>query len=181
MTRYLTISFSILILSACHPDKDKLVDIDEIKYESTDASELFFKNVRRSYYDLEERRDAGIELYTLSEYEDVQNPTLLPTIAYNWRNDFVSIMLAIEKPSEDDVPITLLFGEEGPDQDKMLFDNQNIRTQTSAAVNIYNQIISKKDIYLVVGSDKKPLFQNADEQDMFRITVFDYLRFVEIR
>ncbi len=180
MMRYLLLLSISFFWIACHPDKNRLVSLDEISFRSTDASELYFKNMRRSYYETEERQEAAIELYTLSDYSEIQTPLMKPVIAYNWRNDFVSIMLSIPDDLDNDPTIALIFEEAG-EQQKMILNDADIRTQTTVAVKIYNGILSNHEIFLVVNDQRYPLFDSKDEMDMFRITVFDYLRFVEIR
>ncbi|XOV92595.1 MAG: hypothetical protein ACFHWX_20610 [Bacteroidota bacterium] len=170
----------LMILLGCHPDKNKLVDLYKLRFNSTDASEIFFKNIRRSYYEVEENPEAAIELYTLSGYNEIKQPKLKPTIAYNWRNDFVAIMLSISENLKDQEALLIIFENETEER-KLLYNESDVKTQTSVAIQLYNGILSSDEIFLVVNRQKLRLFSNSEEKDLFRVTVFDFLRFVEIR
>ena len=54
----------------------------------------FFKNVRKSYYEVEERKDQGIDLYRLKgRNQKAEYPLFEFSIVHNWRNDNAFIML----------------------------------------------------------------------------------------
>lgn len=171
---------SILILFACHPDKTKEVALDNLQFHTTDQSEIYFKNIRRSYYDLEEIPDAAIEIFRLSDYQKVTSPFIKPIITFNWRNDFAAIMLEQSPELLEEQSITIIF-ENGEEQDKALINFDNVRTQSTIAVRIYNAILKNDQIYLLLNKQKQPLFTTSEEIEYFRITVFDFLRLVEIR
>ena len=58
---------SLFIISACNPVKDKKVDQTTIGFKTDESSKLFFKNVRRSYYDVEVMEEAKLEIYRLKK------------------------------------------------------------------------------------------------------------------
>jgi len=170
----------IFSLAACHPDKNTPVDLDKLSFKSTDASEIFFRNMRRSYYNKEENKEAAIELYTLTGYEKIGAASLKPTIAYNWRNDFVAVMLNKSEELSNQETLVLLF-ETSDGQEKLILNETDVKTQTTVAIKLYNSILNKHEIFLVRERQKEPLFKNNEEKDFFRITIFDFLRFVEMR
>ena len=175
------ISIAIILgFGSCHPDKNKSVDLDQIRFQSTDASEIYFRNMRRSYYEMEERKEAAIELYTLSDYEAFEAAMLKPTIAYNWRNDFVAVMLDASDKLKDEDNLVVIF-ESAEGQQKMILNESDIKSQTTVALRLYNGILDNNEIFLVLNRQKVPLFKNNEEKQLFRITIFDFLRFVEMR
>ncbi len=177
--RIVFISLAICFMG-CHPDKNKLVDVDTLRFQSTDASEIYFRNLRRSYYQVEENKEAAVDLYTLSDYQNFPHTILKPTIAYNWRNDFVAIMLNRSDELKKEENLVLVFqNPEG--QEKMIFNEADIKTQTMVAIRLYNGILNKSEISLVRNRQKELLFENQEEKELFRITIFDFLRFVEMR
>ena len=178
--RVLILLVTIFCLTSCHPDKNKPVDLEKLRYQSTDASEIYFRNMRRSYYEIEENKEAAIDLYTLSGYDEFDQAYLIPTIAFNWRNDFVAIMLNQSDKLENEENLVVLFENEKGSQ-KLLLNEGDISTQTTVAVKVYNGILKNDEIFLVLNRQKQALFRNNEEKELFRITIFDFLRFVEMR
>ena len=156
------------------------IDLEKIRFQSTDASEIYFRNMRRSYYDMEEHQEAGIELYTLSGYRDLETVNLRPTLAYNWRNDFVAIMVSKSDELKNEESLVLIF-ESPESQHKLILNDGDIKTQTTLALKLYNGILANNEIYLVQNRQKQPVFKSSEEKELFRITTFDFLRFVEMR
>ena len=62
----------IVLLTACTSDADKRIDAEKLEFNTTDESELYFKNVRQSEYDLAEMEDAGINIFRAKRTE-IQN------------------------------------------------------------------------------------------------------------
>ena len=67
MKRLSILLLSLFIISACNPVKDKKVDQTTIGFKTDESSKLFFKNVRRSYYDVEVMEEAKLEIYRLKK------------------------------------------------------------------------------------------------------------------
>ncbi len=178
--RSIILALSFAGIFGCHPDQNKQVDLEKLQFQSTDASEIFFRNVRRSYYDIEENSTAAIELYTLSDYKKFEEGNIRPTLAYNWRNDFVAVMLNRSTKLSSEENLVLLF-ENSEGSQKLIWNESDIKTQTAVAVKVYNAILNNDAIFFVQDRQKQPLFDSNEEKDLFRITIFDFLRFVEMR
>ncbi|MEM8896106.1 MAG: hypothetical protein AAGC88_16125, partial [Bacteroidota bacterium] len=56
-----------LLLIACQSKDPKDIAINDIDFATTDASEIFFKNVRQSYYDKQEIAAAGMDIFRMSD------------------------------------------------------------------------------------------------------------------
>ena len=52
--------FCIMFLMqySCQIDRDKKVNFEDFNFKTGDDTEIFFKNMRQSYYDLEENKAA---------------------------------------------------------------------------------------------------------------------------
>ena len=57
--------FSALV--GCSVNADKKVSLENFEFKTGDDTELFFKNVRQSYYDLEEKKAANFNLSILRQ------------------------------------------------------------------------------------------------------------------
>ncbi|WP_421874335.1 hypothetical protein [Marinoscillum sp.] len=165
MYRYI---FILLILTACHPDKDKQVDSNELNFNTSDASELFFKNVRKSDYELEERQQAGLELYSkmgLKMANDME-----PVIVLNWRSDLAYFYFNTNDSIETEMVFSI-------DSDRLVFEPGNHRNHAELARKLYNAVLSKQTILL----NNQGFFESAEQANEFRRMFFDYLRLVDIR
>ncbi|MEM1408742.1 MAG: hypothetical protein AAGG59_18305, partial [Bacteroidota bacterium] len=59
--------FILIAVFSCHINADKKVTLDNFEFKTGDDTELFFKNVRQSYYDLEENQAAKFNLFRFSD------------------------------------------------------------------------------------------------------------------
>ncbi len=75
----------VFILIGCNSDKNKKVDVANFEFNTTDATELYFKNIRESYYNIEEKE--GIKIFRLKEYDEIDSVWIKPMIVYHWRVD----------------------------------------------------------------------------------------------
>jgi len=166
----ITILFFMAVIVSCHPEKNQKVDLEKFQFETTDGSELYFGNVRKSNYFVEEMPEAGINLYASKNF---RNSLLSNKIIHNWRTD--QAYLQINYLDEERNKLYFL-NEQGEILNLNLID-LNFRDQTKAALIVYNLIL-----------DEQPLFVDQDMKDTlifdkenFRITSFDYLRLTENR
>lgn len=176
MNKIIQLVFLFLVFS-CHPDKLKKESIENLRFETTDASELFFKNVRRSDYDVEELTEARLEIF---RYKNTRAETNLvtPALIVNWGVDRAFLMLE----TRDSLPETIHFLiNDSISSDTILFDGSNQRQHAEVALKMYNAILDKQKIYVLLpGEWKKELFTNQGREE-FRRIVFDFLRLVELR
>ncbi len=156
------------VINACHPDKNAEVSAEEIDFKITDSSELFFKNVRKSEYTVEERKEAGLELYSRSDLL-IQNQ-FKPIIIINWRTDRAFFYLQQEENSEATFTIQIA-GE------PVIFNAQNQQNHAEISRLIYNAILNEKEVMM----NNELFFESAKQINDFRRMFFDYLRLVDIR
>jgi len=171
MKRILIIA-TLALLGSCHPDKNKPVDLDELKFNTTDASELFFKNVRQSDYVLEENKKAGMNTYHCTDLAD-GNLQLEPFIIINWRNDQAFIFFETKSTELIDFIIA---------DEHYSFDPSFQKNHAELAIHIYNAILSNQQVYFIAANNQqKEFFQTADQKNIYRKVIFDFLRLVELR
>ena len=167
----------ILFLFGCHPEKHATVALDQISFKMTDASELFFKNIRKSEYQVDENTQAGIDSYLLKDLKtnySGSSPTLIPNLLINWRQDMAYVMLSGDSEFDAD---TIIIDQEIT----IVFDGSNIKEHAKTSIEIYNAILDGHSVEIISKGLKTPFFESPDHQNDFRIVVFDYLRLVEIR
>ena len=138
---------------------------------------IFFKNIRKSQYEIEEIPKSGIEIYRLKSDERLAMP-LKPFIVYNWRQDFASIMFDTNGINSES--ITLIF-EKDQIQDKQIFGISFPKDQSYLAIRIYNALLRNEKIFVINDNQEKEILPTETQREDFRITVFDFLRLVEMR
>lgn len=164
---------SICLIAACHPQKADLVNLDEIQFSTTDASELYFKNIRKSSYQLTEMKTAGMDVFNNIELLK-SNLKFKPSLIINWRNDQSFIMFDQLEADR----YGLIFG----DDEVYEFRPAQQRYHAELAILIYNAILNQQEVLVADGnSSLEPLFTNPTDSHNFRLVVFDFLRLVEIR
>ena len=92
--RLLFALLALAILVSCNPDKKKEVDQTTISFDTNDASKLFFKNIRQSYYDQQIMEEAKLEIYRLKKRnQSSDQPVINLAIVNNWRYDQAYLLL----------------------------------------------------------------------------------------
>ncbi len=172
----------LVLVFACHPDKNKQIDLTKPKFTTSDASELFFKNIRQSYYEKSEIKASKLDVYRIKDSPQESMP-LFPTIVINWRYDEAYLLLELNEQLrnldtvkvvwEDSVANlsgTYLFAQSG-----------NKASHYHFATKIYNSIQGGQQMYILEKKGQKLSFlQNRPEREAFRKTMFDYYRLVNL-
>ena len=76
-----------LLFSSCSIDSNKKVPEGTIDFSTRDDTEIFFKNIRQSYYDLMELKEAKLNIFRWSDSPDISKPTVQLAIIHNWYED----------------------------------------------------------------------------------------------
>ncbi len=166
--------FLLIVISVlgCNPDTVREVDIDSIGVSTTDASELYFKNMRRSEYDVEERKEQGLDIYTPENREDVKYPMIELSIVHNWRNDNAFIMI---QPN-----VYLTPGSQIKIGDtNITFESANMLEQAKVGGIIYNALLKDEQFYLVTGDETQPFLADGDDRKLVKSCLHDFFKLVE--
>lgn len=161
----------ILLLFSCHPEKNKLVGYEEIDFKTTDASEIYFKNIRQSEYQLTELQEEGFNVFQMPELKI--DSIIQPKILHNWRMD--KAYFSLFEVSEIDFNYIIK-------SDTSSLNELDFRSQTQLAREIYNAIIAQDSItYRIDQSEYLPFFKSQKSKETYRKMYFDYLRLIEVR
>jgi hypothetical protein len=172
MQNILKILGIVVLLAACHPDKKKPILVEKPAFNTSDASELFFKNVRQSEYNLKENKTAGINIFT---HQDLDSSWIVtPQIIHNWRTDKAYVMLRWH--TDITIPVTLKVN-----QQEIEFTGSPIGNHNLIAGHIYNAILSQEEVLIQQSANWIPLFDSPKKEEVFRITLFDFYRLVDLR
>ncbi len=167
--------FIFTISCSSHSDR-KEISISELKFDTTDASEIFFSNVRKPSYNLEELKEEGINLY-FPKTEDQELENITPYLVHNWRYDRAYIMLK-GVDNFDKMVIRLK-------SDTVEFESVSITSpadQTKFSIKAYNTIITNDTLqYRRNSGNWGGFFLDDKQKELFRITCYDFLRLVELQ
>lgn len=181
---YKTIILFLLIIVnlSCGTDKSGELDPYSPKFHTTDAAELFFKNVRSPYYDLEDREDVKMLVYRFSKrYETEDKPVLGLALIIHWIKDEAFLLFEPNDYFDTNEPV-IIYGKnpETAETTELHYYRGDVKTQFTIAVSLYKMLQQKYIFELSIGDRRFTLFDNEKEREAFRITVYDFLRLVEL-
>lgn len=171
---------TLLVFSACNPDKNTKVDQTTISFKTNDASKLFFKNLRQTYYDKEEMEAARLEVYRLRKrVRTTERPVINLAIVNNWRYDEAYLLL---EPNEllalNQLSISWI-NEKTGGQGRVSFENGNKKSIVKFADQVYALIQQDSKLTVTLGEKSMDILENAEDREAFRITMVDYYRLVQ--
>ena len=170
----------LAIFSACNPDKNTKVDQTSISFTTNDATKLFFKNVRQSYYDVEAMEAAKMEIYRIKKRSENQGrPIIQLAIVNNWRFDEAYLLL--EPNNLLNLPgLTVKWSNaESGKSGEIAFENGNKETIVRFADQLYDQIQQGSNFTTPVNGKDVPLLGVSEDREAFRVTMVDYYRLVQ--
>lgn len=176
MKNVLSLVGGVFFLLGCNVDRGKKVDIELLNFETTDRSEIYFKNMRQSSYTVVEEVEAGIYLYTQKTWEKDSASLLIPTIVFNWRQDRAYVMLNWSAGWLEMEEVIVIVKSDGLPVQRITYSHGNMRDQLGFAANLYNALAEGATFTLEKEGEEIPLFDSEEKEDAFRVTLYDYLR-----
>ncbi|MGF1636061.1 MAG: hypothetical protein ACFCUU_03240 [Cyclobacteriaceae bacterium] len=173
---------SMLLLTSCNPDRNKSIDPDTPVFHTTDASELFFKNVRKTYYDLEDQHEHKMLIYRFSKRVQTDDkPILNLNLVINWMKDEAYVLFEHNHFFEIDGEKHITwYDTEGIKMGELSYKPTNIRSQFNMATTLYMCIKQGHTFKLQIGDATYDLLSTKAEREAFRITMYDFYRLVEL-
>ncbi|MGB3182552.1 MAG: hypothetical protein WBB45_14260 [Cyclobacteriaceae bacterium] len=179
--KYLSIILLIFI-AACSSDQEKRVSRENIRFTTSDASELFFKNVRQTSYDKQGLPGSDIQIFRLSDRNmNPDHPVVNLAIALNWMYDQAYLVVETNEYLDDEENVIVNWKD--PDTDSTgtyVFEGGSKEDNFRWAVDIYTSIQDDHDLYIMVNDKEEPLMDDKAEREAYRRTMLDYLRLVDL-
>jgi len=173
---------SVVLAFACHPNKNKQIDLTEPKFTTSDASEIFFKNIRQSYYEKIEMKASRLDVYRIKDSPKESMP-MFPTIVINWRYDEAYLLLEFSEQLQSLDTVKVIWEDSVADTSGTYSFAQggNKASHYHFATKIYNSIQAGQQMYILEKKSQKLSFlQNRPEREAFRKTMFDYYRLTDL-
>ncbi|GEM_PF-784930 len=170
---------SILVV-ACQPTNPESISVEDIDFGTTDDSELFFKNVRQSYYDKEEIEAAGMDVFRMSDRNlTASYPLIHLAIAYNWRNDQAFLMVEPNEYITDPQEFKLLsIDPTGNDTTAIDYAMGNMKDQVAFAHQLFLAVTGDAQLYFDVNDEAISVFDKFEDREVIRKTVLDYYKLI---
>ena len=171
----LLLLFSVV---SCRINQDKEV-ASFSDFKTDESSKLYFKNVRRSYYDVTVLEAAKLETYRFKKrVTDSEEPIINLAIVNNWRYDEAYILLEPNKMFTrglDDIRIRWITNNENY---SLTFENTNKNSHLVFSDGIYKNIVDENTMEVWNGEEWMPFLSTSQSKEAFRISMYDYYRLV---
>lgn len=146
----------------------------------SDASRLYFKNVRSAYYDREVRRDANMELYRIgNRIKDTTANTLNSALIINKVKDAAYLYLEPQGKLKEVNPLPIRWIAANGDTTETSFAQGDRISHLHFVDKIYPQLKDPIRVEANIGSEWVPILSSEEERKSLRITVTDFYRLLE--
>jgi hypothetical protein len=183
MLQRLLCLLALCFLIACQVDNasSESPKTEKSPYHTTAPSLLFFKNMRSTYYTMEEQAKSRIELYRHARFqENNQRPLLIPVIANNWMEDEAYLFLE-KAPYQNGYanPLTIrLVSGEG--EEEIQLAPANVDNQYALSIKLYESIKASNSIMVKDSSGQwVGVLEEKSDRMYYTTTVRDFLKLTE--
>ena len=160
-----------ITLFALFGPQGKKINLKEIEFNTTNSSDLYFKNIRSYFYEKEEDPNARFVLYRINSREkDSSKLKLQFLLVHNW---LLSECYLIAEPAKADFRIEWKYeGKLG----RINLKGENNRAHFIFAAELFEQLDRKADLWLLHTTSKIPF--SEEEKASLRTTLKDYFKLV---
>ncbi len=169
--------FSALV--GCSVNADKKVSLENFEFKTGDDTELFFKNVRQSYYDLEENKAANFNLFRFKDrIQSDTLPILYLAIVINFLQDEAYLFLEPNDSLATQDPLVIKWQDpENKTNGFHELGSPNREGMLRFADKLYQGIKANHQFSL---PNDLPILATKTEREAFRITMADYYRLTRL-
>ena len=149
--------------------KGRPISMQEVDCSTTQSSELYFKNIRSYFYQLEEHPESGFKIYRLKS--SLETESHLPLmIVHNWRMNEAFVLIDQEKGIE--LPLQLI----EQNGETVSLNNGSTDANYRFAAILYHIIDEEADFQLLSG--KLEIQLSESEKKKLKRTLYDYFKLV---
>jgi len=172
--------FFITLISSCQIDKDKKVDRDKFTFKTGDDTEIFFKNVRQSDYDLEENKAAKFNVFRHEDRPHTNDkPVINLAIIHNFMDDEAYLLIEPNDSLSVFDPLQIEIRNDSV-ADHIMLKSVNRESMLEFASRIFEGIQKDAEFFVVHQDDRIPILDQKEERKAFRITTSDYYRLTRV-
>lgn len=170
----------LFFLFGCQLDASKEINREKFTFKIGTDTQLFFKNMRQSYYDYEANEAAGLKTYRFTKrIQSDSLPLLNLALIINYLNDEAYLLL---EPSAaiGELPIKVISKDTAQVSQELILDEMNRESMLHFIADIYEGILRKNQFQIKMDSTNQPILVSHEEREAFRITVSDYFRLTRV-
>lgn len=167
----------LVALTACTLDREKEVDRSKFTFKTGHDTNLFFKNIRQSDYELEENKAAKFNVFRLKHrvVKDDQ-PVLNLAIINNYLNDQAYLLIEPSATLSEEAVLEVLQN----DSLSIALRHFSHADMLEFASQIYEGLQHNASFKIKIDGQWKPILADNKEREAFRITTADYYRLTRI-
>ena len=171
--------FILLIATlSCSINKEKEAETFA-SFSTDDASKLYFKNIRSSYYDVTELEAAKLETYRFKKRVlEGNEPIINLAIVNNWRYDEAYVLLEPNNNFSGLGDLKVRWSQDGIMYEEV-FANTNKDSHVAFADIIYQNISKEREMEVWNGNEWLLFLNSSQSKETFRVTMVDYYRLVK--
>ncbi|HET8861083.1 hypothetical protein [Marivirga sp.] len=164
---------------ACSVNTSEKVEISKLRFNYPDDAYIFFRNMRQTSYDLEIMEEGGWRIY---RHEDRQSAStdfyFNIALVVNWRANKVYPIIEMPNSIEIEKEGFEVYWEalESDDKGSIILEGEKRRNEMIFTAELYNKLIEEVQFYVMYKNRKLPLFQNSDQKEACRVTLYDFYR-----
>lgn len=146
------------------------------EFSVADAELLFFRNLRASYYDIENRRDAKITIYRHGKrFQSKEIPHINFAILYNRALDEAYLFLEL---IPDEFPVEFKFKKPNSASEELIFNGGNKFDHFTFAMDFFEKYGEGVQLSMKVQEDWIPILEEEKERDILKTVFSDYFRLI---
>lgn len=166
----------ILLTISCQIDGEKKVDRSKFNFKTGDDTELFFKNIRQSEYELEVNEAAKLHVFRHNNRPLTDSiPWLNPAIVINYLQDEAYLLLEPSPLLENQKDWAVHTG-----LDTFQLSTPNRAENLEFASRIYEHLKVGDSLWIRTDDGFVQFLSNKKDSEAFRITLSDYYRLTRI-
>ena len=174
--------FLCVLLLACRLDSDKAVDRDKFSFRTGDDTELFFKNIRQSYYDLEELKPANLNIFRLKKRPlELDLPVVNVAIVMNWVKDEAYVLVEPGPLLQDEPNLKVAWKDTvNNDTGEIVLEDRGKENMLEFASLLYEGIVAGRSVQIERNDKFMHFLRASKDREAIRITMSDYYRLTRI-
>ncbi|WKK86269.1 hypothetical protein QYS48_04655 [Marivirga arenosa] len=167
----------ILLFSACSVNTSKKIELDGLRFNYADDAYIFFRNMRQTNYDLQVMEEGGWRIYRHEERKlDTSDFYFNISLVVNWRVNRVYPIIEMTKSINKANFEVIWQSLESEESGKISMEGEKRKDEMIFCAKLYNKMIDEVEIFTTYQNNKIPLFENSEQKEAFRISMYDFFR-----
>jgi hypothetical protein len=166
----------LIVLAGCKIDQTRPIEKERLGFAVADDAELFFKNVRQIYYDVQTLPQANVTVYRHPDrYASEDRAALWPALVLSTEADEAKILIENNSILDAEPALQVRIKSQNVVTEVVL-DTRGREQMLAFATTIYQNIQQQAEFELMANGQWHPWLTHGEEREAFRITMADFYR-----